>query len=130
MFDVLFEKCVETRSPILYFITAKDFGGIVTLKPRVPTSVSVGEDKVTPRISLSWSIVGAIKGITRIKIEDKPYFVYQLTNEPELYEPDDTEVPDVMETDEIWALSPVELKRVLEIKIDWPIGEEPTFSKL
>lgn len=102
----------------LYHISEDYFGKTVTMKPRLASYMrgSFGEDIKTPRVSLSTSVMGALAALD-ITMDGAEFYIYKLTNSPELYVPTEDQVPDVDVTKEVWALSLVELEFISKAKI-------------
>lgn len=102
----------------LYHLSEKNLDG-VTLYPRVPknTLTNLGyEDGLTPRVSLSDSIAGGLVGLSQ-NLDGKKLFVHNVKNRVATKKPTTQEVPDVMHTNEIWALEPVTLQKIKEIDV-------------
>jgi hypothetical protein len=101
-----------------------DNHNLTKLFPRIPknhlTETGI-EDNKTPRISLSKSIGGALKGLSR-NVCDEILFVYEIVNKEDVKFLDSFEiidkVPDAYLTEELWVLDFIELNLIKAIEIE------------
>ena len=113
----------------LYHLSNRFLGNKVVLVPRVPHYA--GEDSITPRVSLSNSLEGCLKGSGgQLHPKDDIFYFYEVINQPKLHKPTTAQVYDVGRTGETWALTPVELKLKHKIKFTQEVSHEDTdYSK-
>lgn len=139
MFNKLLERCLEEKEfSTLYHLSPKKLSSLV-LKPRIPSpEQTVGEeDEVTPRVSLAPTIGncllalggGFIEGTDNSFIETDEFYVYKMINTPKLFTPNRFQVSDVNKTNEVWALSPVNLRLVSKIKYSGDFTSNEDYSK-
>lgn len=94
---------------------------LTRLSPRIPknqlTETGI-EDATIPRVCLSKTIAGALKGISR-NICDDLLFVYEVEPGTPYVDSQDIlqHVPDALLTQEIWSLVPVTIRYVKAIEI-------------
>lgn len=85
------------------------------LIPRIPSSISTGEDNKTKRVCLSTNINGCINAIAfsqSLGVGDR-LFVYSTNIDDEsVIIPNESMVTDVRITDEVWSIKPVSLKYI------------------
>ena len=100
----------------VYFITQKDFGASVILKPRIPESSPEYEGRIQ-RICVSTSILGALSSIGNNLELACDTFIYKCDlDESEIIQPGNN-VNDVDMTGELWILIEKEFKLHKIIKL-------------
>ena len=100
----------------VYFVTQKDFGSSVILKPKIPESSPEYEGKI-PRICVSTSILGALSSIGNNLGLECNTFIYKCDlDESEIIQPGNN-VNDVDMTGELWILIEKEFKLHKIIKL-------------
>lgn len=97
----------------LYHVSVDRHYGDIFI-PRVPENRAIGEDETTPRICVSTSIQGGIRGAC-LDAYDCFVFIYKPVECGEglisdnIFVPDADEVPDVYQTKEKWITCPVKM---------------------
>ena len=100
----------------VYFITQKDLGSSVILKPRIPESSPEYEGRIQ-RICVSTSILGALSSIGNNLGLECDTFIYKCDlDESEIIQPGNN-VNDVDMTGELWILIEKEFKLHKIIKL-------------
>ena len=100
----------------VYFITQKDLGLSVILKPRIPESSPEYEGRIQ-RICVSTSILGALSSIGSNLVLECDTFIYKCDlDESEIIQPGNN-VNDVDMTGELWILIEKEFKLHKIIKL-------------
>lgn len=113
--DEMFTNIQERR---LYHVSKRNRGPEITFIPRIPLEAMSGEDEKIKRVCLSKTIEGALIALgNQFPYDDFICYVYELSNNPKIYKPSKTEVPDVEETGELWALEPAKLKRLYKVMV-------------
>lgn len=88
---------------MVYFVSKNYLGNRVILEPKVPLNYLTEngfEDNITPRVCASTSIDGCLTGLS-MNLDNTKLFVYR-TEEVNFITPNNTQVPDVELTGEIW----------------------------
>ena len=100
----------------VYFITQKDLGLSVILKPRIPKSSTEYEGRIQ-RICVSTSILGALSSIGNNLVLECNTYIYKCDlDESEIIQPGNN-VNDVDMTGELWILIEKEFKLHKIIKL-------------
>ena len=100
----------------VYFVTQKDFGSSVILKPKIPESSPEYEGRIQ-RICVSTSILGALSSIgNNLGLECNTYIYKCDLDESEIIQPGNN-VNDVDMTGELWILIEKEFKLHKIIKL-------------
>lgn len=104
----------------LYWVTQKQIGDNileVNLTPQIPKTVSDGEDKVTPRICMSSSVIGAINSISN-NIYGNIVYVYTAdVKVQDIIQPSIEQVPDVFMTGEMWVIKPIKVSYMCSLSV-------------
>lgn len=90
-----------------YFVSDKNFD-MEILFPRIPENKAKPEDKVTPRICVSKSIIGCIESTGIFRKHETLYVHSCYSNN--VYSPTQEQVDDVMFSGEEWIVEPVRMK--------------------
>jgi hypothetical protein len=126
------ELCKDYCEP-LFHLSWENHDGEV-FYPRVPSNRMVDEDDCTDRVCLSSSLHGCYTAINdtpywfRTQIDDF-IFVHVAKNLRELVETENLwlpgldEVPDILETGEIWATGPVEMECICVARVTVGIND-------
>ena len=120
----------------LFHISIKNMHGKV-LKPRIPDNEYVKwgiEDGTTPRVSVSRTVKGCVRGIGRFQVGQELIvhevdLSYQGDIDGNLVQPTRKQVPDCHLTGELWITIPVRLKALFKIKIT-AAGDTYTFKAI
>lgn len=112
----------------IFHVSKKYLGKIVVLEPKIPGNMTVEEmtNKYAkiPRICCSETIVGCLKGITKIKLAEIMY-VYQPIGKCDVNWDDPRRCcSDWVETEECWIQFPTKFKFLYAIKPDRDITFE------
>ena len=101
----------------VYFVTQKDFGSSVILKPKIPESSPEYEGKI-PRICVSTSILGALSSIGgNLGLNCNTYIYKCDLDDSEVIQPGNN-INDIDMTGELWILveKEFELYEILKLK--------------
>ena len=101
---------------IVYFVTQKDMGEIILLKPKIPKSASK-EEGIIKRICVSTSILGALSSIGRNLYLGCVTYIYKADIEiKDIFQPNDF-VDDIDCTGELWLMKNTEFILHKKIKL-------------
>jgi hypothetical protein len=142
MFNKLVEKLFELQEKedgeYFYHLAAVNYGPVLKLAPRVPGKGETleGEDTTTPRISLAPSVIKAIRALGPFMIPlSRVLWVYKISKNKagSVYIPNEDEIPDVEETDEVWSKHSLSLVGDMVIKANYTTThyeeeKNPTFK--
>lgn len=110
---------------IYYFVTQSEkFGNSMILEPRIPISIDVdlNENNTIPRICVAPSIKQCLDAIQPniYKLNNINIYICKINEEDEnlVYHPTVKEVPDVLDTEEVWLLKPTYFEKIRSIKYD------------
>lgn len=102
-----------------FHISTQFLGRSVVLEPRLPQAPAVGEEKLTPRISVAASVEQCLAGLTALKLPPRAY-VYRVHGPVKQLDTDTPAkvVPDWAKSEEAWILSPQRFRYVGAIRCE------------
>ena len=103
----------------LYFVSEKSIKDNI-LFPRIPDNYFTQngyEDNINKRVCFCKTIEKCLMALSK-NCKDLVFYVYEVDDATkyQVYEPDVSEVPDSIITEELWILSPVKLKFICKVK--------------
>ena len=110
-----------------YHASTQKLSDDLVLTPRIPDGLLPQEDKYIPRISLSRSIEGSLKGTySKWRYDNIPIYIYKIYYDEKLniIEPSIRAVPDGYLMDELWCLSNIHPQQRHLVGIATDIHEE------